>query len=46
MLSLHVVIETTRSKLFSKYLKGNALGDVLTKPNDIRTYLEVYISRD
>ena len=45
MLSLRIVIDSTRDKIFSKYLKEHAIGEVITKPEDIRVYLNAYIRK-
>ena len=45
MLSLRIVIDITNDKMFSKYLKQHAIGDLIKKPEDIRVYLKTYIRK-
>ena len=45
MISLHVVIDTSRGRVLSKYLKANIIGDPLLNPKEIAMYLKEHIGK-
>ena len=43
MLSLHVAIDSTHMKIYSKYFKSFIVGDGITEPSDIHSFLESFL---